>query len=323
MAAINTYPLHLWPRGLSAGSNQTLGSVLVTRIDGPGSNADGGLRVGIEYRPPKDETAQRRLVQVEAAITSAWPSRRTYGRIRSAGGPLGQEGLLGTQTTTFWWLWSLTPDEVETIERDRGPNAMAEVLSFNLELNGIATVGAETWGFGGDVQFSLATADWLALLRLLGYMTPPSLRDLAGASMTLAPSWAWAEGKIRDARRHLALGEDREALRTTYILFDAISTNPYKSRWEEVLGDPDIPAEKADVIRSLLHAQAQVLNKLGRHPSSDLSDGRDRQMLPLDHWEAELTIALAQLLLAAVERWRSIKEAHDREQPALQASDST
>ena len=53
--------------------------------------------------------------------------------------------MLGTQTTTFWWLWSLTLDEVEMIERDRGPNAAAETLSFNLEVTGIATVEQRPW----------------------------------------------------------------------------------------------------------------------------------------------------------------------------------
>jgi hypothetical protein len=315
VAAVRTNALHLWPRGRPARNNQTLGSILITGIDGPWSSGDGGLRMGIEYRPPKEETEQRRLVDLAPRIVSTWPTRRTYGRVRPVADMPGQEGLLGKQTTTLWWLWSLTPDEVETIEGDRVPNAGAETLPFNLEVNGIAAVGSETWGFGGDVQFSLPTADWLGLLRSLGYTTPASLQDLAGQSLTLAPSWAWAHDKIQDARRHLALGEDREALRTAYVLFDAISPNPYKAKWDEVLADPDLPAEKAAVIRALLHANANVLSKLGRHPSFDLTDGRDRQMLPLDHWEAELAIALSQLLLASVERWRSIREVHDGERP--------
>jgi hypothetical protein len=315
MAAVRTNPLHLWPKGRPASSNRTLGSILITGIDGPRSG-DGGLRVGIEYRPPKEATEERLLVDLAPTIVSAWPTRRTYGRVRPVADMPGQEGLLGKQPTTLWWLWSLTADEVETIERDRVPNAAAETLSFNLEVHGIAAVGSETWGFGGEVQFTLATADWLGLRRLLGYTTPASLQDLAGQSLTLAPSWTWAEDKIKAARRHLALGEDREALRTAYVLFDAISTNPYKANWDEVLGDPDLPAEKAAVIRALLHANANVLSKLGRHPSFDRTDGRDRAMLPLDHWEAELAITLSQLLLAAAERWRSIHEVHDRERPA-------
>jgi hypothetical protein len=317
LAAIRATALHLWPRSRPAGNNQTLGSLLITGIDGPWSG-DGGLRVGIEYRPPKEETAERRLVELYATILSSWPTRRPHGRVRLLPDPPGQAGVIGGHTTSHWWIWSLTSDEVETIERERGPNAAAETLTFNLEVNGIAAVGTETWGFGGDVQFSLATADWLTLLRSLGYTTPPSLRDLAGQSVTLGPSWAWAEEKIRAARRHLTLGEDREALRTAYLLFDAIARNPFRAAWDDVLDD-DMPAEKAEIIGALLKAQATALNKLGRHPSDELTDGRDRAMLPLDHWEAELLIGLAQMLLAAVERWRSIREAHERERAPTSA----
>jgi hypothetical protein len=85
-------------------------------------------------------------------------------------------------------------------------------------------------GFGGDTQFSLATSDWLGLMRSLGYSTSPSLQDLAGQALTFAPSWTWAQDKIQAARRHLALGEDREALRTAYIVFDAVARNPYNSK---------------------------------------------------------------------------------------------
>ena len=172
-----------------------------------------------------------------------------------------------------------------------------------------------TFRFAGDTQFSVATADWLALLRLLGYGVAPSLLGLAGDAMTLEASWGTAEQKLRDARRHLALGDDREALRTAYLLFDAMAANPFRSTWEAVLGDPALPAEKADVLRALLQAEASVLNKLGRHPAWELTDGADRLMLPLDHWEAELAIALAPLLLAAAFRWRSTKGAHELELP--------
>jgi hypothetical protein len=82
-----------------------------------------------------------------------------------------------------------------------------------------------------------------------------------------------------------------------------------------------MPPDKAGALRALLTAHATVLNKLGRHPSDDLTDGRDRQMLPLDHWEAELAVALSQLLLAAVERWRTIREVHGGELSAPATAD--
>jgi hypothetical protein len=321
MVAVTTNPLHLWPRGPHAGRVHPLGSIRITELDAPWSG-DGGLRMGIEYRPPESETEPRRLVELKPTVGSAWPTRRTYGRVLMLSDPLDQRDILGTQTTTHWWVWSLTMDEIETIEAERVPNAAAEVVQFNLDVAGVATIGSETWGFRGEIQFSLATADWLSLLRSLGYATPPSLQGLAGRSLTVAPSWGWAHEKISEARRHLALGEDREALRSAYLVLDAISANPYKAQWDEVLGDPDLPDEKADVIRRLLQAQAQVLSKLGRHPSWGISDGRDRTMLPLDHWEAELAIALTQLLLAAAERWRTVREAHAHERPAAESSDS-
>jgi hypothetical protein len=285
----------------------------MTEIVGPWA-ADGGLRVAIEYQPPKDATDQRRLAELALTIVSVWPTRRPYGWVRPLSDMPGGNVLLGEHAATFWWLWHLTADEIEVIERERAPNAAAETVSFNLEVHGVAVVGAETWGFGGDTQFSLATSDWLGLMRSLGYSTPPSVQDLAGQSLTLAPSWTWAQDKIQAARRHLALGEDREALRTAYVVFDAVARNPYKSKWDEILADSAAPPDKVAAIRALLTSHATVLNKLGRHPSDDLTDGRDRQMLPLDHWEAELAVALSQLLLAAVERWRTIREGHGGEQ---------
>jgi hypothetical protein len=313
MAAVRTNALHLWPRGELHGGNQTFGSLLVGGIDGPWNTADGGLRVAVEYRPPAVETEPRKLVEFSAAVVSAWPGRHIYGRMRPVAEGPGWGAFLGAQTATFWWLWNLTLDEIETIERERAPNASAEVVLFSLEVNGIVVVGAQTWGFRGESQFSLATADWLGLARAMGYATPPSLRDLAGTALTLSPSWTWAEQKLAAARRHLALGEDREALTSAYTVLDGVSANPYKARWDEVLADPELPTEKADALRRVLQAHAQLLSKLGRHPSFELSDGRDRGFLPLDHWEAELLIGLTQLVLTGIERWRTLHEIHGLE----------
>jgi hypothetical protein len=322
MAGVTTQPLHFYVLGMPEWGGRTLGSVRLTAVGGP-QGGDGGLRLSIEYQPPADDLGPRRLADVVPSVASTWMTRRPYGRIRLLPDPPGQTGILGTRSSTHNWVWSLAPDEIELIEAERAPNAAAERVMFNLDVRGIATVGQATYGFAGDTQFSIATADWLALLRSLGYAVPPSLRGLAGDAMTLTASWSWAEEKLHDARRYLALGEDRQALSTAYLLFDAMAKNPYNSAWDAVVGDPELSTEKADVIRGLLRAQTTALNKLGRHPSYEITDGRDRHMLPLDHWEAELVIVLAQVLLAAAERWRSIKEAHERERPLTPAADAT
>lgn len=322
MAGVMTYPLYFTVSGKPEWGGRPLGSIRIATVDGP-QGGEGGLRLSVEFQPASEDLGLRRLVDIAPSVASSWPTRRTYGRIRLLPDPPGQFGLLGPRSSTHAWVWSLTPDEIELIEAERAPNVASERVMFNLDVRGIATVDESTYGFGGETQFSLATADWLALLRLLGYGVAPSLRGLAGEAMTLAPSWEVAEQKLRGARRYLALGEDRQALSTSYLLLDQIAANPYKSSWGNVLGDPDLPPEKADVLRALLQAQAQILSKLGRHPSWDHGDGHDRQMLPLDHWEAELAIALTQLVLAAAERWRSIKDAHERERPPAPAEDGT
>lgn len=322
MAGVTTYPAHLYVRGFPELGGRPLGSLRLVSVDGP-QGGDGGLRLSVEYQPPADDLGPRRLVELTASVASAWPTRRIYGRIRQLPDPPGQQGLLGSRSSTHSWIWSLAPDEIELIEAERAPNSAADRVLFNLDAQGIATVGQSTYGFSGDTQFSIATADWLGLLRALGYGVPPSLRRLAGDAMTLAPSWDVAEQKLREARRHLALGEDREALRTAYLLFDAVARNPYRQgAWDAPLVDPELSGEKAAVITDLLRSHATMLNKLGRHPSDQSTDGGDRQLLPLDHWEAELAIAIGQLLLAAGERWRSIKGAHHRERPPGPASDS-
>jgi hypothetical protein len=312
MVGIRAQPLYLYIKGVPEMAGRPLGSLRFTAVDGPFSG-EAGCRLSVEYQPPTDEVGPRRLVDLVATITSAWPTRRVLGRVRLDNDPLGQGELLGTRASTHSWQWLLQPEEVEQIEMDRAPSANAEAVPFNLEVRAVAALGPDVIGIRGETQFHIATSDWLALLRAMGYAVPPSLRGLAGESMTSAPSWSWAEQRLREARRHLALGEDREALRTAYVVFDAISANPYKSDWFEIR-EPDLPADKGETIAALLQAHAQILNKLGRHPSWDVADGGDRQMLPMDHWEAELVVALSQLLLSAAHRWRSIKSTRELEE---------
>ena len=303
---ITTNPLYLRLKGRSA---STLGAIEISGIVGPWSGADGGLRLAVQYRPPANR-AEGRLVGFDASIFSATPARRPHGRVRPLDDPPGS-GLLGKDETSFWWVWHLTPEDIEVIERERASNAKAETVLFNLGVHGVASLEGEPWGFNGETQFSMTTSEWLALLRTLGYTTPPSIQDLAGQALIAAPSWTVAQEKMQAARRHLDLGEDRQALHAAYGLFDAIGRNPYLAKWDELLADSDMPAEKTKIIRDLLRAQGQVLNKLGRHPSDELTAGGERQMLPPDHWEAELVIDVAQLLLTGVERWRALREAHD------------
>lgn len=310
-----TYPAHLYVQGVPELSGRPLGSLRLNSVGGPQAG-EGGLRMSVEYQPPADSLGASRLVQLATAIASAWPTRRVYGRIRQLPDPAGQQALLGSRSSTHSWVWSLAQDEIELIEAERAPNSGADRVVFNFDAQGIAVVDGNIYGFGGDTQFSIATADWLGLIRALGYAVAPSLRALAGEAMILGASWGIAEQKLRDARRLLALGEDREALRTAYLRFDSIARNPYRPQaWAAALADPELAGEKATIVSELMSSYSTMLNRLGRHPSDQLTENGDRQMLPLDHWEAELLIAIGQLLLAAAERLRSFGSAHERVRP--------
>lgn len=319
VAGAHMHPMHLYIRGMPELAGRTLGRLTLTSIGGP-TAGEWGLRLSAEYHPPVDDIGSRRLVEVGAAITSVWPTHRTYGRVRMLSNQPGRLGLLSPAPEPLTFVWSLAADEIELVETERAAAAKAQSLTFNLDLSGIAVLADRTVGFEGTSQFSLSSADWLALLGALGYGTPPSLAGLVETAMTDGVSWRVAEDKLRPARRQLGMGEDREALRSAYLLLDAISPNPYKSDWQEALEDPDMPPGKAAAIRGLLRAESHLLSALGRHPSWERSESGDREMLPLDHWEAELAVAVAQLLLAAAERWRTIKAAHELERQSRVAS---
>lgn len=122
--------------------------------------------MSVEYGPPTDFLCPRRLFELTALVASAWPTRRIYGRIRHLPDPPGRQRLFGLRSSTHSWVWSRAPDEIELIEAVRAPNPAAECVLFNLEAQGIATVDQSKHGFSGDTQFSIATADWLGLLRI-------------------------------------------------------------------------------------------------------------------------------------------------------------
>jgi hypothetical protein len=306
MAAVTSSPIPLYPVG--ARGAQPVGSVKVVAI-GPEWGADGGLRVQVEHQPSKMPFAGR-VVLVDFQLSSAMPTRRPYGRLTRAN---GSAAALFESPDDAWWVWHLTLDEIEQIERDRVPNVGSEVTTFRLTARAMASGANETLVVEGETSVQLASSDWISLIHALGYGAPPSLQALAGDALTADSSWNSAQNHLAKARKYLALGEDHEAMTLAYRAVEAITRNPYRTAsWSGVIDAADMPPEKVEVIRGLLSAQANVLSKLGRHPGGDVVAGAERTMLPVDHWEAELAVASTQLLLAASIRWRTI---HERKGP--------
>jgi hypothetical protein len=232
MAAIESNPLYLYSPGTPTGL--VLGSLRFASLGPPWSTSERALRFQVTYQPGSAAGPSGSVVlcldpHVESAV-----DHRTLGRLTvdATSGSTGE--LLGNREFTVGWLWQLTFDDIEVIERQRAQIGLAAHVVFRVEVAGVGTNGTAPVGFHGDTQVVIAAPEWVDLIHALGYATPASLHDLVGQSMTGSVVWTAARDKLAKARRQLALGEDHEALQSAYAIFDAaLSTS--RSRGESVV----------------------------------------------------------------------------------------
>jgi hypothetical protein len=299
MIAIAAQPVPLFLIGQKDFAGNTAGTVAVVGLDH--ALGYGGPQLVVQPSPGVRAAQEVRLVALAVEVTGNRPISRRYGRIIVE----GQERPRFIAAPAVRWLWLLTPEDLELIERDRASTPGAP-LALRLHLSGVVEIDHETWGFAGDTSLSISAGDWTGLLGALGYGIPPSLSELGGGA-TGHVSWAEAERRLARARAFLRTGEGAEALEAAYHAMESIVRDPYKTNvWDDVL--TDLPPEKAAAIRQFLCANGQYLSRLGRHPV-DGTPGQPRQLLPLDHWEAELAVAVTQILLTYALRIRGRQKA--------------
>jgi hypothetical protein len=203
------------------------------------------------------------------------------------------------------WRWRLHPEDIESIETTRDPDA--QEVNFEVRAAGVAQVANAVWTVSGSGNFAVPVSEWLSLLRQLGYGLPPSAMSLAGVASTMHPTWKKAELGLDEARKHLARGEDYQALTSCLDCFSAIVGKPYtKDGWLGVL--PDDPTQKKDSLAGLLSAHCTYLNRVGYHRDYGRPTGAEQlERMPIDHWEAELAVATSQFLLTLAMRMRARK----------------
>jgi hypothetical protein len=214
------------------------------------------------------------------------------------------------QTKTVVWLWQLLPEDLETIERERASNPKAPVV-FRIEVQGILQRGflagnsEAATPVTGEGTFQVAVSEWESLLTALGYGLPPSAAELAGLASVSHPSWAEAEKRLSAARTHLRAGDDHFALIDCLHAFETIKSAPYKDKsWLELVAS-SMPDQKAGSVAKLLAAHCDYLNRVGHHRGrKPPPDEPDLPEMPLNHWEAELAVAVSQFLLAYALRLR-------------------
>lgn len=300
MVALTSHPFALFLVGQPFMGGRTAGTLTLQSIqDGFGASRVPHLLLA--YTPPPDAIAEFRLVDLSAWVETTRSVPRRCGHVDTEDAQ--PDGLIANRHNSGHWPWVLQREDIEAIERDRSEAASIH-LTFLLRLRGTARLDHEMWGFKGSTMFQIPAAEWVTLLERMGYTTPPSLAGLAGPALTGDPSWSEAENRLSGARRFLRLGEGAEALEEAYHQLEVVAPYPQKAaRWSAVL--PTMSPEKTGAIRGMLSSVASYLSRLSRHPAEG-TVGSDHARLPVDHWEAELGVGIAQLSLTYALRLRAI-----------------
>jgi hypothetical protein len=313
--------LYLVKPGDQGYSNQTVGRFSVRSIECSGQTVGSMRCLGIEVEAHgpqsplgfKDEKGIEHPLIVswlQLGITVATNStpRRDVGKVH-----VDQRGMLpfvsGTSGRSTW-TWEVTQEDVETVERTRSGQAAAPIsLYFNV--TGIAKLIDESGRFldlvpiqCADAYHQMELSHWERLISALGYGVPPSQAALVGTATQEHPSWGDAERRLANARSHLRKGEDYDALRQSLSAIEALVTAPYNvNSWKPLL--IALPAQKADGLAELLSGFATFCNRIGHHRERSSRDGSgDLATMPLDHWEADIAVALAQYVLTYASRLR-------------------
>lgn len=253
-----------------------------------------GVQLDFDVSPYAD--APFHCVWLVAEISDRNTRRRYYGRVDVE--PHERPSSDGRGTVK--WLWRLLPEEIEAVEAAQVP---AEgPLHLWLHIAGIAEVDGVSVPLTGDQQIELSLTEWRRIQVDLAYQVPSSQERLLSPANLQSPAWRYAAEHLIKARGRLAAGEGYDAMQDVLGDFESLVSGPYKvEAWEAWLAE--LPEQKADSIANLLAGYCTYLNRVGHHRAraGRAEDGRLPSM-PVDHWEAELAVAIGHYLLAYARR---------------------
>ncbi len=314
--------LYLVKPGDQTYSLQAVGRYTIRGIESTGQVIDSMkcLSIEVEAHGPQqpitvtDASGQQHpltvsWLQLEAAIWTRTTPRRQVGQMhidQKAMLPLGPgNACLGT------WLWEVHEEDVELVDQARSNQPSAPIY-FSLDISGI---GKLIDGNGqlcdliavrsAGQQLQVELSHWDRLLQALGYTVPPSQASVVTRGTLEHRAWADATKRLENARLHLRHGEDYDALRECLSALEGLVSAPYSApSWRSRLAS--LQDQKADGIAELLSGFATYCNRIGHHRErQNRNDAGDLPVMPLDHWEADLAVAVAQYLLTYASRLRS------------------
>ena len=293
-------------RGIES-TGQTIGSMRCLSIEVEAHGAQQPLTV-------EDGKGKHPLsvswLELGVSIATNTTPRRNVGRVH-----IDQAGMLPLvpgESSQATWNWELRPEDVETVEMARSNQASAPIF-FGINVVGITKLVDNSGGIRDLVpvrspdfsQYQVELSHWGRLLQQLGYGVPPGQSSLVGTSTRDHPSWSDAAKRLDNARSHLRNGEDYDALREALSAMEAIASPTYSAAsWKALL--TSLPDQKADGLAELFSGYATFCNKIGHHRGRADRDGSgDFAAMPLDHWEADIAVAVAQYLVTYASRLRS------------------
>lgn len=248
-------------------------------------------------------------VQLEVMISAPAIPRRQVGRVH-----IDEKGMLPLAPSNGQpgrWIWEVRPEDVELVDQARS-NQPSAPLYFHVDISGIGKLIDASGQLhdliaihSADPQLQVELSHWDRLIQALGYTVPPSQVSVVTRATLEHPAWVNATKQLENARYHLRHGEDYDALRECLSALEGLVSAPYNTEsWKSSL--TSVQDQKADGLAELLSGFATYCNKVGHHREREnRNDSGDLPVMPLDHWEADLAVAVAQYLLTYAFRLRS------------------
>ncbi len=248
-------------------------------------------------------------LQLEVTILTQTSPRRQVGLVHIDQKdmlPLGP-GSVGYAT----WTWEIRPEDLEVVDQARSAQSTAPIY-FWVETSGIGKLVDDLGRLydlvavrNYDNQLTVELSQWDRLVQTLGYSVPPSEAALLSRGSREHPAWTKATERLTNARLHLRHGEDYDALRECLSTLEGLLSAPYNAgSWKTHL--TSLQDQKAAGLAELFSGFATFCNKVGHHRSrNDRDVATDLAQMPLDHWETELALGIAQLMTTYALRLRS------------------
>ncbi len=254
---------------------------------------DAGTKPAIAWRVTRPTTLQ--LYTLQAEFLSGNGAGDSIGRLDC------YDWLHFPQSHSPNWVWHLAAEEVARLEQKRGGHD----LHLQLRCSGLGLAPDRSGNpqlvpIRGSGNVSVPTSTWERILTNVLEYQPARWLELPLHSSHW-PNWDRTVSQLQAAIGHLARGETHDVLRECLDLLERRRPAPYnRDSWRGVF---EVDPHKEEGLQLLVSGIAGYLNKVGHHRHRTVRDASGNLLrTTVDQWEAEVAVALTQLLVAYLER---------------------